>query len=175
MSNDTTHQDQPLPDPPRIRKLRRSEIDAIMERNHVGRIAFASDDGVDIEPVHYVHKFGWLYARTSKGAKLEAIIRQPQVAFEVDEVKGLFDWQSVVVTGPVQILTAAAMPWMGAADMSAHEDPAFAQGVALLRALVPESLKADDPAPHRTTAFRIHVDEVAGYAARPATTARRAR
>lgn len=171
MNTDSTEQNQPPPEAHGIRELPRHEIDAILERNHVGRIAFTSNDRVDIEPIHYVYSFGWLYGRTSRGEKLEAITHQPRVAFEVDEVEGVFDWRSVVVRGSVELLNPVAMPWMGPDDTSAHEDPAFAQGIALLRALVPESLMAGDPAPQRYMMFRIHVDEVSGYSAQPAPAA----
>lgn len=157
--------------PARLSELRRDEIDANLERNHVGRIAFTSNDRVDIEPIHYVHRYGWLYGRTSPGAKFEAITNHPKVAFEVDEVEGVFDWRSVVVRGTVEFLNPVPMLGMGPDDMARHENPAFAQGVALLRALIPESLQAGDPAPHRYIAFRIHVDDVSGYSARSAPVA----
>ncbi len=80
-------------------------------------------------------------------------------------MKGVSDWLSVVVKGMVEFLNPVTMPGMGPDDMARHDDPAFAQGVALLRALVPESLQAGDPAPNRYITFRIHVDEVSGYSA----------
>ena len=147
----------------RTPEIPRSEIDAILERNHVGRIAYISGDRVDIEPIHYVYRFGWIYGRTSKGSKLEALSRQPKIAFEVSEVRGVSSWKSFVVKSKVEFLNPVSMPEMSPDDMAAHEDPAFAQATALLRALVPQSLMAGDPAPDRYVTFRIHVDDVSGY------------
>ena len=54
---------------PTIREMTRPEIDALLARNHVGRMAFASGNRIDIEPIHYVYANGWLYGRTSPGRK----------------------------------------------------------------------------------------------------------
>ncbi len=141
---------------PVFRELDRNEIDALLTRNNVGRIAFTSHDRVDIEPINYVYSQGWVYGRTSKGAKLDAITRHQWVAFEVDEVEGLFDWRSVVVKGWFEIVDA---------DTWTHHDPGFKQGLELLRALLPETLQSNDPVPFRHTVFRIHTDEVRGRCA----------
>ena len=141
---------------PLFRKLGRAEIEQVLARNNVGRIAFSLHDRVDIEPINYVFDGGWIYGRTSPGAKLATIAHHPWVAFEVDEVKGLFNWVSVVVKGAFYLVDP---------DTSVRQDPAFSHGVELLRALIPETLTANDPTPFRHSVFRIHLDEVYGRAA----------
>jgi nitroimidazol reductase NimA-like FMN-containing flavoprotein (pyridoxamine 5'-phosphate oxidase superfamily) len=141
---------------PRFRELDRGEIDEIRARNNVGRIAFSLHDRVDIEPINYVYDAGWIFGRTSHGTKLAMIAHHPWVAFEVDEVRGLFHWSSVVVKGAFYLIDA---------DTSIRQDPAFNRGVELLRALIPETLTANDPTPFRNSVFRIHLDEVTGRAA----------
>lgn len=142
------------PDSPHtIRELSRVEIDEILARNHVGRIAFTLHDRVDIEPIHYVFDAGWIYGRTSRGTKLSTIEHHRWVAFEVDEVKELFQWRSAVIKGAFYLIDP---------DTSESRDPAFAHGVSLLRSLIPETLTANDPTPFRHSVFRIHLDEVTG-------------
>ncbi len=145
-----------------IRELSRAEIDTILTRNNVGRIAFSFHDRVDIEPIHYVYQNGWIYGRTSKGSKLDAIAHHTWVAFEVDEVVAIFDWRSVVVKGGFYAMGAQTPPHPDPNDTSVREDPAFTQGVALLRSLILYTLLSADPAPFRHIVFRIHVDEVRG-------------
>jgi nitroimidazol reductase NimA-like FMN-containing flavoprotein (pyridoxamine 5'-phosphate oxidase superfamily) len=145
---------------PVFRELDRDEIDALLGRNNVGRVAFTFHDFVDIEPINYVYSSPWLYGRTSQGAKLDTITHQRWVAFEVDEVKGLFNWQSVVVRGSFEIIDA---------ETSKHHDPGFTRGLELLRSVLPEALQANDPVPFRHTVFRIHVDEARGRGASPGT------
>lgn len=141
---------------PVFRELRREESEEILSRNHVGRIAFAFHDRVDIEPIHYVFDSGWIYGRTGQGTKLATLAHHRWVAFEVDEVTDLFDWRSVVVKGAFYLVDA---------DTPMQHDPAFTRGVELLRSLLPETLRADDPAPFRRSVFRIHLDEVTGRSA----------
>ena len=138
---------------PAFRELSRDESEKVLARNHVGRIAFTFHDHVDIEPIHYVYEQGWIYGRTSPGAKLATIAHHRWVAFEVDEIRDHFDWQSVVVKGAFYMLDAD--------DPSAE----FVHGAGLLRGLVPESFTATDPAAFRGAVFRIPLDQVTGRAA----------
>ena len=145
---------------PVVRDLAPDECAALLARLHVGRLAFALRDRVDIEPVHYVYEDGWIYGRTSRGAKLATLRRNPWVAFEVDEVHALFDWRSVVVKGSFHLLEEDAPP---------REHVARARALERLRALVPGTLEPGDPTPWRDVVFRIAVNEVTGREARPGT------
>lgn len=143
---------------PHFRELTDEESRALLARNQVGRLAFAHRDRIDIEPIHYTYADGWLYGRTTPGAKLEAVSHDRWVAFEVDEIDALFDWRSVVVKGAVYLLRA---------DGSEMERAQYATAVAMVRRVVPEAFTADDPLPERAILFRIHVDELTGRAATP--------
>jgi hypothetical protein len=147
------------PTPPEIRPLTHDECLAVLARHEVGRLAFTFHDRVDIQPIHYVYDDGWLYGRTSEGAKLETIAHNRWVAFEVDEVRAPLDWASVVVRGAFYRLDPEA-----AAERERH---AAARAAALLERVVPNTLGADDPVPFRRVLFRIHVDDVTGRRAVP--------
>jgi nitroimidazol reductase NimA-like FMN-containing flavoprotein (pyridoxamine 5'-phosphate oxidase superfamily) len=139
--------------PATFRALPQHECLALLARNHVGRLAFAFHDRVDIQPLHYVYEAGWLYGRTTAGAKLATLAHNHWVAFEVDAVRGTFDWESVVVRGSFHRL-----------DEWVHEGT-HAHALSLLRTLVPDTLTAHDPTPERTVFFRIAVGEMTGRAA----------
>lgn len=143
---------------PTFRELSTVECVDVLRRNHYGRIAFTLHDRVDVEPVHYVLDGDWLYIRTSKGTKVAMLRRGPWVAFEVDEVRGPFDWTSVVVKGTVYFVSGIA----GADDPKAYE-----QALAVLRRLMPEAMTPDDPTPSRTVILRISLNEVHGRASHP--------
>lgn len=148
-----------MPTPrPTFRELTAEECHALLDRHNVGRLALSHKDRVDIVPIHYVHDDGWLYCRTAAGGKLETATHNRWVAFEVDEVHDLFDWQSVVIKGGLYILRA---------EGSDQERERYAKGVKILRRLVPETMTAEDPLPERAILFRIHVDEITGRAASP--------
>ncbi|HEX6938271.1 MAG TPA: pyridoxamine 5'-phosphate oxidase family protein [Longimicrobiales bacterium] len=141
---------------PKIRELNHREIEDLLDRNRVGRIAYSLHDRVDIEPINYVHSAGWLYGRTSPGTKLATIQHNYWVAFEVDEVEGTYDWRSVVVHGGFYTLPASG---------STQAMAAWEHAVSLLRSLWPEMFTADDPTAYRWVLFRIAVQEVRGLAA----------
>lgn len=142
-----------------IRELGRSECLAILARNHVGRLAYARGNHIDIEPVHYVYDEPWLYGRTSEGRKIEMTgYTWWPVAFEVDEVDDLFRWRSVVVHGGFYTVPVWGVRW---------EKEAWQQGVDLLRTLVPTAFAEGDPFPHRRILFRIATQEVSGREATP--------
>lgn len=142
---------------PTIREMSRSEIDALLARNSVGRMAFARGNHIDIEPMHYVYANGWLYGRTSPGRKLDVAAREWwPVAFEVDEVEGVLRWRSAVVHGGFYTLDPDGASW---------EREEASKAIELLRGILPETFTELDPVPGREILFRIAVQEVSGRVA----------
>lgn len=140
-----------------FRDLSAGESIALLRRNRVGRMAYSFRNRVDIVPLHYVYSGGWLYGRTSMGPKLLALRHSRWVAFEVDEIDGVFDWRSVVVHGALYLLDPEHPP----------RDPAARRrAIRLLRRITPETLSADDPVAFRDVLFRVFADEVNGRAAK---------
>jgi nitroimidazol reductase NimA-like FMN-containing flavoprotein (pyridoxamine 5'-phosphate oxidase superfamily) len=154
----TTRTSTAAPDTrPNFRALTNEECRALLGRHDVGRIAYSFHDRVDIQPIHYQVSGSWIYGRTSRGGKFMTLAHNPWCAFEVDEVRGLFDWDSVVVKGHLELL-----------DPEIASGDAYDEGVRLMKALVPGTFTDLDPAPHRLILFRVHVSELTGRCARPA-------
>ena len=137
---------------------------ALVARNNVGRFAYSFRDRVDIRPLHYVYDAGWIFGRTSVGSKLTMLAHQPWCAFEVDEVRGVLDWDSVVGHGHFEILD----PETGSPDR-------YARALELLERLVPGTLAPEDPAPARSILFGIYLADIAGRSAREHDRSRRIR
>src|SRR5688572_3302886 len=127
---------------------------ALLARHNVGRIAYSLHDRVDIEPVHYVYDGDWLFGRTSLGTKLATLLHRPWCAFEVDEVRAMFDWTSVVVKGSFHLLD----PESGSTDR-------YGRALEMVSLLLPETFTAEDPAPHRSILFGIYIQELHGRSA----------
>ena len=136
-----------------IRALTREEAAELLRAHRVGRLAYSWRDHVDVVPIAYVYDGGAIYARTSEGAKTRTLRHSPWVAFEVDEVRGAYDWRSAVAHGTVHVLR----PNGTAADRRAHE-----RAVALLRGAEPAALADDDPLPSRSIVLQISVDQLTG-------------
>jgi len=139
-----------------IRELTDDEMHALLSRNHVGRLAFSHHDRVDMRPIHYVYADNWLYGRTSPSEKLVTLRHNQWVAFEVDEVRGPLDWQSVVAYGSFYRLGDDATPQ----NLEPREE-----ALEHLRSFAPETLRATDPVPFRTELFAIAIDRLTGRAA----------
>ncbi len=135
----------------------RDDAIALLGRHHVGRLAFTFHDRVDIEPISYVFADGHLWGRTAPGTKLTTVQHHPWVAFEVDEIEGLFDWRSVVVRGTLYFLSDEG----GQRAVESH-----ARAVELLRGIDTAALTPDDMTPDRVALFRIFADEINVRAAR---------
>ena len=144
-------------DTPTFRHLTASECRALIRRGHVGRIAFINHSEVDVEPIHYVFDGRWLFGRTSEGSKLHALGHAPYVAFEVDEIRGMFDWTSVVAHGTYYVMREDTL--------SDTDRRTFNRARRLLREPLPETLRADDPVPFRQVVFGIFIARLEGRAA----------
>lgn len=134
------------------------EAVALLARNGVGRLAFTFHDRVDIEPISYTYDNGWLYGRTSKGAKFVTVKHHPWVALQVDEVRSEQDWISVVVHGTFYVLEPSQAP---------NDPAAFDLALSILSRRNPDAFTAQDAAPHRNVVFRIHVGDITGRKAEP--------
>jgi nitroimidazol reductase NimA-like FMN-containing flavoprotein (pyridoxamine 5'-phosphate oxidase superfamily) len=139
-----------------IRSLTPDECHALLTQQHVGRLAYAFKQRVDIEPLHYVADGEWLYLRTAAGTKLSMLQHHPWVALEADEVRDLFDWRSVVVHGSVQLLDP---------NDGADAEARWRHAVETFRRLVPAAFAAGDPTPQRDVMLRVHISHIAGRAA----------
>jgi hypothetical protein len=138
---------------PAFRDLPRAEAIAVLERHHVGRIAYSFRDTVDIEPIHFVFDGGWIFGRTSMGTKLARLAHHPWCAFEVDEAHDTYEWTSVVVKGSFHLVDAEQ--GVGLYD----------RALAAVRRLSPDSFTPGDGAPHRTILFGICANEITGRSA----------
>jgi nitroimidazol reductase NimA-like FMN-containing flavoprotein (pyridoxamine 5'-phosphate oxidase superfamily) len=139
-----------------IRELSADEMHALLERNHVARIAFSFHDQVDIRPIHYVYADNWIYGRTSPSDKLDTLRHNQWVAFEVDEVEGAFEWSSVVAHGSFYRLSDESAPQ----NLELQKE-----ALRRIRAFAPSTLRATDPVPFRTELFAIAIDRLTGRAA----------
>ena len=138
---------------PTFLELSRDEAEKILARNHVGRLAFAFHDHVDIQPLSYAFEEPWIYLRTEEGAKISTLTHNRWAAFEVDEIEGPFDWRSVVARGGVYLMD----PAHGTTD-----EASYRHAVSLLRRVVPGALTPKDPVPFRHVVMRMHIDEITG-------------
>jgi len=140
----------------KVRELSDEECRKFLSEHHLGRIAYAFRDRVDIQPIFYAFDGEWLFGRTSPGEKLSTIQHHRWVAFEVDQVQDLWHWTSVVVKGAFHELR----------DDGTDEDRrVWERAREAISGAMPEAFTRDDPGAHRTVLFGISPLEITGRSA----------
>jgi uncharacterized protein len=139
--------------PLKIRELDQRDINAVLARNLVGRLAWVRDGQIDILPIRYVYADGSIFGRTTAGGKLLAMDPYgTPVAFEVDEVQSTRQWRSVLVHGTFMVPDN---------DTSREE---YMRALGVIRRLDHTALRDDDPNPERRELFRILIHNATGRA-----------
>lgn len=112
-------------------------------------------EGAYLVPIGYAYGDGAIYGHTAPGKKVRLMRRWPHVTLQVDEIRNLATWRSVLIRGT----------WEELAD---EEDKRRAR-MLLLKAFGGELFAVTAGHGHRTTLadailFRIRIDEVTGKA-----------
>ncbi len=138
---------------PRTRAMTRRQVECVLERNHVARVAFVHDGRVELRPVHYVYNCGIFFGRSASGTKTNAWHGRPEVVLEIDEIEETFKWRCVIARGTIALLKPR-----GTRD----DRDAYWAAVSILRSLVPGTLTERDATPDRTFVFRVEPFEITG-------------
>ena len=88
-----------------IGRLTNEEIEKVLKENVLGRIGCNAGKKTYVVPVNYVYDDKFIIAHSVMGLKIEMMRKNPQVCFEVDEMKSFTNWKSVIAWGEYQELT----------------------------------------------------------------------
>ncbi|MCW3091984.1 MAG: pyridoxamine 5-phosphate oxidase family protein [Ferruginibacter sp.] len=86
--------------------LTNEQINQVLRENVLGRIGCNDGKKTYVVPVNYVFDGKYIIAHSSMGMKIEIMRNNPQVCFEVDEMKSFTQWKSVIAWGEYQELQA---------------------------------------------------------------------
>lgn len=82
-----------------LRELNDAQIDDLLKSQLIGRIGCHSDDLIYVVPVNYIYEAPDIFCHSAKGMKIDLMRNNPQVCFEVDDIKDMTNWQSAIVWG----------------------------------------------------------------------------
>ncbi|QEC79247.1 pyridoxamine 5'-phosphate oxidase family protein [Mucilaginibacter ginsenosidivorax] len=89
-------------------KLNEMQMEELLKKQVTGRIA-CTDAGVPyIVPVNYVYDGKQVIGHSTMGKKIEMMRKNPRVCFAVDDIKTIFNWQSVIAWGRFEEITDIA-------------------------------------------------------------------
>lgn len=87
-----------------IGKLSPEEIEIVLQENILGRIGCNDGNRTYIVPISYAYDGKYILAHSTEGMKVEMMRNNPDVCFEVDEMKSFTNWKSVILWGKYQEL-----------------------------------------------------------------------
>ncbi len=91
----------------RVEDMTPEEMQALLSRASFGHLGCAREGRPYVLPMNYAYDGQHIYLFTTEGMKTDFIEANPQVCFQAEEVSDPRDWQSVVIIGQAQKLTAA--------------------------------------------------------------------
>lgn len=86
-------------------ELTKEQIEDVLTENVYGRIGCNDNKKTYVVPVNYAYDGKCIIAHSVMGMKISIMRKNPQVCFEVDEMKSFTKWKSVIVWGEYQELT----------------------------------------------------------------------
>lgn len=87
-----------------IGNLTEIEINDFLQQQLVGRIGCYVDGMVYVVPTSYAWDGKDIYAHTQQGLKIDAMRKNPDVCFEVDNLADMGNWKSVIAWGKFEEL-----------------------------------------------------------------------
>ena len=81
------------------------EIEELLHKQIVGRIGCHDMDLVYVVPISYAYDDNRIYCHTYEGKKIDIMRNNPKVCFQVDEMRDMANWRSVMAWGEFQELS----------------------------------------------------------------------
>lgn len=80
-------------------ELTPDEIDEVLRTEIIGRLGCHADDRTYVVPLGYVYHDNSIYVHLDEGLKVRMMRLNPRVCFQVDQIKDLANWRSVIAWG----------------------------------------------------------------------------
>lgn len=85
-------------------ELTKTEVEDILRSNVIGRIGCSTPQRMYIVPVTYLYDGEFIIGHTVEGMKIKLLRENPECCFEVDVMKNLANWRSVIAWGTFEEL-----------------------------------------------------------------------
>lgn len=81
------------------------QIEEVLTRQIMGRIGCCGDGVTYIVPISYAYDGEYVYGHATEGMKIDIMRQNTDVCFEVEEMKDMANWKSVIAWGTFEELT----------------------------------------------------------------------
>jgi nitroimidazol reductase NimA-like FMN-containing flavoprotein (pyridoxamine 5'-phosphate oxidase superfamily) len=82
-----------------IGQLTEAQIEEVLKTSVVGRIGCGDGNSIYVVPVSYAYQPPFIIAHSLEGMKIRMMRKNPDVCFEVDDIKSFTNWKSVIAWG----------------------------------------------------------------------------
>jgi uncharacterized protein len=82
-----------------IGKLTSEEIENLLHQQFIGHLGCQDKDSVYVVPVSYAYDGSNVYCHSFEGQKVIMMRNNPKVCFQIDEMKDMANWKSVIAWG----------------------------------------------------------------------------
>jgi nitroimidazol reductase NimA-like FMN-containing flavoprotein (pyridoxamine 5'-phosphate oxidase superfamily) len=86
-------------------QLNNQEIEKLLSSQVVGRIGCHSEGLTYVVPISYAYDGQCVYCHTHEGMKVNMMRKNSRICFEVDHMRNMANWQSVIGWGEFEELT----------------------------------------------------------------------
>ncbi len=84
--------------------LQDKEVEKVIKGNVIGRLGCCSKGKTYILPISYAYDGKYIYVHSLEGLKISIMRKNPNVCFQVDTMKNMADWESVLLWGTFEEL-----------------------------------------------------------------------
>ena len=140
--------------------LSNDRIEKVIKENLIGRLGCCGNSKAFILPVSYAYDGKNIYVHSPEGLKISIMRENPNVCFQVDTMKDMADWESVLMWGTFEELTSEKDRSDALQKLMNRKLPLIASETVKLSPEWPFQTKNNSP----TTGifFRINIDEKTG-------------
>ncbi len=85
--------------------LSQKEIEEVLHHEVIGRVGCHAEGLTYVVPVSYAYDGEFVYGHTLEGMKIQMMRKNRNVCFEVDSLKNMANWQSVIAWAEFEELT----------------------------------------------------------------------
>jgi nitroimidazol reductase NimA-like FMN-containing flavoprotein (pyridoxamine 5'-phosphate oxidase superfamily) len=90
-------------------ELTTDEIEQLLRDGRVGRLGCHAEGRTYVVPIAYAYDSEGVVAHSADGLKVRTMRANPAICFEVDDIRGIDDWRSVIAWGTYEELWGRAL------------------------------------------------------------------
>ena len=87
-----------------IGNLSSDAIEILLKSQLIGHLGCYSNDSVYVVPISYAYDGQYIYCHSREGMKVQMMRKNPKVCFQVEEMKNMANWKSVIARGKFEEL-----------------------------------------------------------------------